>query len=49
MDRRVVPARIIEVLREIDADVIALQEVIGAGPVGPGRPRKSAPGSAWAG
>jgi len=37
MDRRVVPARIIEVLREIDADVIALQEVIGAGPVGAGQ------------
>lgn len=37
MDRRVVPGRIIEVLREIDADVIALQEVIGAGPVGAGQ------------
>jgi endonuclease/exonuclease/phosphatase family metal-dependent hydrolase len=37
MDRRVVPARIIEVLRDIDADVIALQEVIGAGPVGAGQ------------
>jgi len=37
MDRRVVPSRIIEVLREIDADVIALQEVIGAGPVGAGQ------------
>ena len=37
MDRRVAPARIIEVLREIDADVIALQEVIGAGPVGAGQ------------
>jgi endonuclease/exonuclease/phosphatase family metal-dependent hydrolase len=37
MDRRVVPERIIEVLREIDADVIALQEVIGAGPVGAGQ------------
>ena len=32
MDRRVVPSRIVEVLRDIDADVIALQEVIGAGP-----------------
>ena len=31
MDRRVDPGRIIEVLRDIDADVIALQEVIGAG------------------
>jgi endonuclease/exonuclease/phosphatase family metal-dependent hydrolase len=28
LDRRVSPARIIEVLREIDADVIALQEVL---------------------
>jgi endonuclease/exonuclease/phosphatase family metal-dependent hydrolase len=37
MDRRVVPARIIEVLREIDADVIALQEVVGAGPAGAGQ------------
>jgi endonuclease/exonuclease/phosphatase family metal-dependent hydrolase len=37
MDRRVVPARIVEVLREIDADVIALQEVIGAGPAGAGQ------------
>jgi endonuclease/exonuclease/phosphatase family metal-dependent hydrolase len=37
MDRRVVPARILDVLREIDADVIALQEVIGAGPVGAGQ------------
>ena len=37
MDRRVVPSRIIDVLREIDADVIALQEVIGAGPVGAGQ------------
>ena len=37
MDRRVVPARIIDVLRDIDADVIALQEVIGASPVGAGQ------------
>jgi endonuclease/exonuclease/phosphatase family metal-dependent hydrolase len=37
MDRRVVPARIIEVLRGINADVIALQEVIGAGPQGAGQ------------
>ena len=32
MDRRVVPSRIAEVLRDIDADAIALQEVVGAGP-----------------
>ena len=37
MDRRVSAARIIEVLREIDADVVALQEVIGAGPAGAGQ------------
>ena len=37
MDRRVDPARIIEVLRDIDADVIALQEVIGAGLTGSGQ------------
>jgi endonuclease/exonuclease/phosphatase family metal-dependent hydrolase len=29
MDRRVRPERIVEVLREIDADIIALQEVLG--------------------
>ncbi|HET8675340.1 MAG TPA: endonuclease/exonuclease/phosphatase family protein, partial [Blastocatellia bacterium] len=27
MDRRVRPDRIVEVLREVDADVVALQEV----------------------
>ena len=37
MDRRVVPRRIIVVLRDIDADVIALQEVIGAGLSGAGQ------------
>ena len=49
MDRRVVPARIIEVLREIDADVIALQEVIGAGPVGAGQAEEigAALGMGW--
>ena len=36
MDRRVRPERIIGVLRDIDADIIALQEVIGAGPAGQG-------------
>ena len=34
MDRRTKPARIAEVLRSIDADIVALQEVIGAGPRG---------------
>ncbi len=28
LDRRVRPARIVEILREIDADIIALQEVL---------------------
>jgi len=37
MDRRVSSARIIEVLRQIDAHVVALQEVIGAGPAGTGQ------------
>ena len=49
MDRRVVPLRIIEVLRDIDADVIALQEVIGAGPVGTGQAEEigAALGMGW--
>jgi endonuclease/exonuclease/phosphatase family metal-dependent hydrolase len=34
MDRRTRPARVAEVLRSVDADVIALQEVVGAGPSG---------------
>lgn len=34
MDRRTRPERIARVLRDIDADVIALQEVLGAGPSG---------------
>ncbi|MFN7980871.1 MAG: endonuclease/exonuclease/phosphatase family protein [Vicinamibacterales bacterium] len=34
MDRRTRPERVAEVLHSIDADVIALQEVIGAGPHG---------------
>jgi endonuclease/exonuclease/phosphatase family metal-dependent hydrolase len=37
MDRRTDPARIVDVLRDINADVIALQEVIGAGPQGAGQ------------
>ncbi len=31
LDRRVRPERIVEVLREVDADIIALQEVISFG------------------
>ena len=34
MDRRTRPLRVADVLRDIDADVIALQEVVGAGPHG---------------
>ena len=34
MDRRTRPARVAEVLQAIDADIVALQEVIGAGPNG---------------
>ncbi|TAK15129.1 MAG: hypothetical protein EPO35_08305, partial [Acidobacteria bacterium] len=36
MDRRTRPERIADVLADINADVIALQEVIGPGRVGPG-------------
>ncbi len=36
LDGRTRPDRIAQVLREIDADVVALQEVIGAGPHGGG-------------
>jgi endonuclease/exonuclease/phosphatase family metal-dependent hydrolase len=36
LDGRTNPARIAEVIRTIDADVIALQEVVGAGPVSQG-------------
>jgi len=36
MDRRVQPERIAEVLAAVDADIIALQEVIGPGPSGSG-------------
>ena len=49
MDRRVNPSRIVDVLREIDADVIALQEVIGAGPAGAGQAEEigAALGMGW--
>ena len=49
MDRRTVPARIAEVLRELDADVIALQEVVGAGPEGAGQAEEigAALGMGW--
>ena len=49
MDRRTMPMRIAEVLREIDADVIALQEVVGAGPAGAGQAEEigAALGMGW--
>jgi endonuclease/exonuclease/phosphatase family metal-dependent hydrolase len=49
MDRRIVPARIIGVLRDIDADVVALQEVVGAGPAGAGQAEEigAALGMGW--
>jgi endonuclease/exonuclease/phosphatase family metal-dependent hydrolase len=49
MDRRTMPGRIADVLREIDADVVALQEVIGAGPLGAGQAEEigAALGMGW--
>jgi endonuclease/exonuclease/phosphatase family metal-dependent hydrolase len=49
IDRRTSPARIAEVLREIDADIVALQEVIGAGPAGAGQAEEigAALGMGW--
>jgi endonuclease/exonuclease/phosphatase family metal-dependent hydrolase len=49
LDRRTMPARIAEVLREIEADVVALQEVIGAGPAGAGQAEEigAAVGMGW--
>ena len=49
MDRRTSPQRIADVLREIDADVIALQEVVGAGPAGAGHAEEigAAVGMGW--
>lgn len=49
LDRRTLPGRIAEVLREIGADVIALQEVVGAGPKGAGHAEElgAALGMGW--
>jgi endonuclease/exonuclease/phosphatase family metal-dependent hydrolase len=49
MDRRTVPSRVADVLRELDADVVALQEVIGAGPGGAGQAEEigAAVGMGW--
>ena len=43
------PGRVAEVLREMDADVVALQEVIGAGPAGAGQAEEigAALGMGW--
>jgi len=50
MDRRTRPPRVAKVLREIGADIIALQEVIGAGPRGPSHVEEigAALGMGWA-
>ncbi len=49
LDRRVVPSRVADVLRQIGADVIALQEVVGAGPTGEGQAQEigAALGMGW--
>lgn len=49
MDRRTLPVRIAEVIRSLDADVVALQEVIGAGPAGAGQAEElgAALGMGW--
>jgi endonuclease/exonuclease/phosphatase family metal-dependent hydrolase len=49
MDRRTLPARVAGVIREMNADVVALQEVIGAGPSGLGQAEEigAALGMGW--
>ncbi len=49
MDRRTVPSRIADVLRELNADIVALQEVVGAGPHGAGQAEEigAAVGMGW--
>lgn len=49
MDRRTLPQRIAEVIGEMNADVVALQEVIGAGPGGAGQAEEigAAVGMGW--
>ena len=49
MDRRTMPLRVAEVIREMNADVVALQEVIGAGPNGAGQAEEigAALGMGW--
>ena len=49
LDRRTIPSRIADVLAEIDADVVALQEVVGAGRRGTGHAQElgAALGMGW--
>ena len=49
MDRRTMPSRIADVIRGMNADVVALQEVIGAGPSGAGQAEEigAALGMGW--
>lgn len=49
MDRRTTPSRIADVVRELNADVVALQEVVGAGPNGAGQAEEigAAVGMGW--
>nr|MDP9324305.1 endonuclease/exonuclease/phosphatase family protein [Acidobacteriota bacterium] len=49
MDRRTMPSRVAEVIRALNADVVALQEVIGAGPNGAGQAEEigAAVGMGW--
>lgn len=49
MDRRTMPSRVAEVIRGLNADVVALQEVIGAGPAGSGQAEEigAAVGMGW--
>jgi endonuclease/exonuclease/phosphatase family metal-dependent hydrolase len=49
MDRRTIPSRVADVIRELNADVIALQEVVGAGPNGTGQAEEigAATGMGW--
>ena len=44
LDRRVAPGRIAEVLQEVDADVVALQEVLSAPAAGGEASRRAGPG-----
>jgi endonuclease/exonuclease/phosphatase family metal-dependent hydrolase len=49
MDRRTMPQRVADVIRAMNADVVALQEVVGAGPSGPGQAEEigAAVGMGW--